>query len=206
MLKHESLRHAQLSVMEDIASVQKKGRVGDGKYSYTYAGESEIIAQIRPFMLKHGIVMYPVGSTHISTEEYTTNRGSRVSLFLGKRSFAFQHTDSGEVVFVEVFAEASDSGDKRASKAMTLATKYALRELFLIETGDDPDAVVLSRDEDNQYYVQRAVTGLENAVSVEQLEEVYTKVQAYEAADFSGSQLESLSKIYSTRKAALAKV
>ena len=205
MLKHESLRHAQLAVMEDVSYVQKKGRVGDGKYSYTYAGEAELIAQIRPAMLKHGIVMYPVGSTHISTEEYTTNRGSRVSLFLGKRSFAFQHIDSGEIAFIEVFAEASDSGDKRASKAMTLAKKYALREFFLIETGDDPDAVVLSRDEDNQYYVQRAVSGLESAESIEKLDEVYSKVQDYEAADFSGSQLENLSKIYSNKKAALAK-
>jgi len=205
MIKHESLRHAQLAVMQEVAYVQKKGRVGDGKYSYTYAGESELIAQLRPAMVENGIVMYPVECTHISTEEYTTARGSRVSLFLGKRSFAFQHIDSGEIAFVEVFAEASDGGDKRASKAMTLAKKYALREFFLIETGDDPDAVIESRGAGNEYYMQRAANGLERAHSLEALTETHNKVQNYSAADFDEKQLEDLNKLFLARQATLMK-
>ena len=33
-----------------------------------------------------------------------------------------------------------DVGDKSANKAATGLLKYALRQTFLIETGDDPDA------------------------------------------------------------------
>ena len=57
MPKHETLRAAQLAVMKDVGYVQKKGRVGSGNYGYTYAGEKELIAQLRPSMIKHGIVM-----------------------------------------------------------------------------------------------------------------------------------------------------
>ena len=145
MAKHETLRAAQIAVMKEIGYVQKKGKVGSGNYGYTYAGEKELIAQLRPAMVKHGIVMYPDICEVVKTEDYTTSKGHRMSLFLGKRRFCFEHVESGDQAFVETFAEASDQGDKRASKAMTLAKKYALREFFLIETGDDPDAEVNKR-------------------------------------------------------------
>ena len=34
--------------------------------------------------------------------------------------------------------EGSDTGDKASNKALTGAYKYALRQTFCIETGDDP--------------------------------------------------------------------
>ena len=123
MSKHESLREAQLAVMEDVGYVQKLGKVGTGKFGYTYAGEKELIAQLRPSMVTHGVVMYPVKSDVYETESYTTEKGSRVSIVLGTRVFRFEHVHSGDYTDVEVFAEASDRGDKRASKAMTLARK-----------------------------------------------------------------------------------
>jgi|TARA_A100001037_G_scaffold102785_1_gene93542 hypothetical protein len=199
MSKHESLSAAQLAVMKDVGYVQKKGKVGTGKYGYTYAGEAELIAQLRPSMIEHGIVMYPVGSEIHSTEGYTTNNGNRASLFLGVRDFAFEHVDSGEIRIVKVFSEASDGGDKRAAKAMTLAKKYALREFFLIETGDDPDAVIQSRDKDNSYYVGRAVTALSKCSNKEELDEMMEKIQSYDSAKFSDDQLEDLSSVYKTK-------
>jgi len=204
MTKHTSLAAAQLAVMKEVSYVQKKGKVGDGKFSYTYAGEAELIAQIRPAMVENGIVMYPTTCQHISNEEYTTARGSRVSIFLGTRVFAFHHVDTGETAFVEVFAEASDGGDKRASKAMTLAKKYALREFFLIETGDDPDAAVQSRGEENEFFVQRAATGIERADSIDALDNIYKAIDEYEQAGFSDDQKGDLKKQYDARRAALA--
>ena len=83
-----------------------------------------------------------------------------MSLFLGTRRFCVEHVESGEQAFVEVFAEASDQGDKRASKAMTLAKKYALREFFLIETGDDPDAQVSKRAVGNEDLLKKAISAI----------------------------------------------
>ena len=40
---------------------------------------------------------------------------------------------------VKVLGDGADTGDKASYKAMTGAMKYALRQTFVIETGDDPD-------------------------------------------------------------------
>ena len=188
MPKHETLRAAQLAVMKDVGYVQKKGRVGSGNYGYTYAGEKELIAQLRPSMIKHGIVMYPDICEVVKTEDYTTGKGHRMSLFLGKRRFCFEHIESGEQAFVEVFAEAADQGDKRASKAMTLAKKYALREFFLIETGDDPDAEVNKRVITNETVIKRALDSIKKS-SLEDLDSTREKVITYDGVEWSDNEL-----------------
>ena len=187
MAKHESLRAAQIAVMKEIGYVQKKGKVGSGNYGYTYAGEKELIAQLRPAMVKHGIVMYPDMCEVVKTEDYTTSKGHRMSLFLGKRRFCFEHVESGDQAFVETFAEASDQGDKRASKAMTLAKKYALREFFLIETGDDPDAEVNKRG-GGEAILGRAIMSIKGS-SLEDLDANHQKVITYKEANWSDDDL-----------------
>jgi len=191
MTKHDSLRAAQLAVMKDIGYVQKKGKVGSGSYGYTYAGEKELINELRPVMLKHGIVMYPDSCEVVKTEDYTTSKGHRMSLFLGKRRFVFEHVESGDQAFVEVFAEAADQGDKRASKAMTLAKKYALREFFLIETGDDPDAEVSPRSARIGMF-DKAVQALKSCTDLEQLNEKWDAINNYTDAEWTGDQVQEL--------------
>ena len=200
MSKHESLREAQLAVMEDVGYVQKLGKVGTGKFGYTYAGEKELIAQLRPSMVTHGGVMYPVKSDVYETESYTTEKGSRVSIVLGTRVFRFEHVHSGDYTDVEVFAEASDRGDKRASKAMTLAKKYALREFFLIETGDDPDAEVTPRSTSNEDIFMRASAAINKAEDVDALEETVAKIRRYNDANWSEEQTKQLSDLAVARK------
>ena len=51
----------------------------------------------------------------------------------------FSHAPSGTSIDVTAVGEGSDAGDKGANKAMTGLYKYALRQTFCIETGDDPD-------------------------------------------------------------------
>lgn len=190
MTKHGSLRAAQHAVMMEIGYIQKKGRVS-GSYGYTYAGEKELINELRPVMLEHGIVMYPDVCEVIKTEDYTTSRGNRMSMFLGKRRFVFEHVDTGDQAFVEVFAEASDQGDKRASKAMTLAKKYALREFFLIETGDDPDAEVSPRAKADNVF-NRAMMAIKSSTTVDELENKWSSINNYQDVVWKGNQVQDL--------------
>ena len=166
-----------------------------------------MIAQLRPSMVTHGVVMYPVKSDVYETESYTTEKGSRVSIVLGTRVFRFEHVHSGDYTDVEVFAEASDRGDKRASKAMTLAKKYALREFFLIETGDDPDAEVTPRSTSNEDIFMRASAAINKAgdwlVVCRQnraLEETVAKIRRYNDANWSEEQTKQLSDLAVARK------
>ena len=148
----------------------------------------ELIAQLRPSMIKHGIVMYPDVCDVVKTEDYTTSKGHRMSLFLGKRRFCFEHVESGDQAFVEVFAEAADQGDKRAAKAMTLANNYALRDFFLIETGDDPDSEVTKRVVTNESVIKRAIDSIKKS-SLEDLDSTREKVITYDGVEWSDDEL-----------------
>ena len=53
--------------------------------------------------------------------------------------YRYTHAASGTFFDAAVIGSGADAGDKAFLKAMTSALKYALRQPFLIETGDDPD-------------------------------------------------------------------
>ena len=87
---------------------------------------------------ENGIYM-SVSKVHaITRENYTTAKGTAMVNTVIHATVKFTHT-SGESIEVDAVGEGSDSGDKSANKAMTGLYKYALRQTFCIETGDDPD-------------------------------------------------------------------
>lgn len=123
-----SLYEAIIEVMKEVGYVQKEGKVSFGKTNYKYAGEADLISALRPAMVKHGVMMFCSGVDEIKVVD------SRV---LARYRFTFQ---KGEESFnVYALGEGADSGDKASYKAATGALKYALRQTFIIETGDDPD-------------------------------------------------------------------
>jgi hypothetical protein len=57
------------------------------------------------------------------------------------RNFKFLHVPSNTFVEVETYGQGTDTNDKAANAAMTTAKKYALLDVLLLITGDDPDLV-----------------------------------------------------------------
>lgn len=133
----KNLVAAKLQVMRAVRYVQKQGRM-QGVGSYTYAKEGDFIAELRPAMIDAGLTIAPVKTELVHTEQYQTAKGGSMNRLLVRRVFRLSHL-SGEFEDIETLGESADSGDKCANKAMTAAKKYALREAFLVETGDDPD-------------------------------------------------------------------
>lgn len=132
ILDNSNLVKAKLAVMRECGYVQKQGRI-QGQGNYTYAKESDFIAAIRPAMIEAGLTFTPVACEVIKSE--TNDKKVHVVL---TRTFRLSH-ESGEHEEISTVGEGIDYGDKACNKAMTAAKKYALREAFLIETGDDPD-------------------------------------------------------------------
>ena len=123
------------SVMQVVGYVQKQS----GKsLNYTYVGEKALIEALRPAMVENGLMLVPVGTAIQPLETYPTNAGKSMNLSRIVGGFRLLHT-SGEWIDIITPGEGSDSGDKSLNKAQTGALKYALRNTFLIETGDDPD-------------------------------------------------------------------
>lgn len=127
---------AILAVYNDVQYVQKQHAAQLG---YSFAGEAAILAALRPSMVRHGLTGRVVKVRKVKTREYQTKSGTYMTNTSLELKVRFTHAPSGTFVTCVARGEGSDSGDKSTAKAMTGAFKYAYRETFSLETGDDPD-------------------------------------------------------------------
>jgi len=135
MIEHKSIQEAMLAIYGEVGYVQKqKGQ----NLNYTFASEKEFIKALRPSMIEHGVFMFVGKMDQLNQTEYTTGKGSLMLRSTVHGIVTFSHI-SGTQITVDAYGEGSDSGDKSLNKAMTDMYKYALRQTFMIETGDDPD-------------------------------------------------------------------
>jgi len=151
MTKNKANIHtALLQVMGDVGYVQKQGKMVFGATKYNYAGESDLIAALRPSLIKAGITFYCLSSKGINCDDVVTEKYDKYQkqtvVQLNHRHcaeyvFRFTHAESGTYIDACAIGDGLDAGDKAAYKAATGALKYALRQTFIIETGDDPDKV-----------------------------------------------------------------
>ena len=132
-----NIHTAILAVYGQIGYVQKT-RVGG--LNYSFAGETALIAALRPAMIEAGIVMHVQTVANVEHFQFETAKGSVQNVTLIHATVRFTHAASGTFIDVQSIGEGADVGDKSGNKSMTGAYKYALRQTFCIETGDDPDA------------------------------------------------------------------
>lgn len=127
---------AILKVMSEVGYVQKERK---GGLNYSFASEAALIAALRPAMIKHGIFCYVTDLPQIEQEEFVTTKGTNMNRATAHGIVRFIHPESATWIDVHAMGEGMDAGDKAGNKAATGLLKYALRQTFLIETGDDPD-------------------------------------------------------------------
>jgi hypothetical protein len=138
MSQHTSIDAAILAVMEAVPYVQKTGKISiPGRPTYSYPGEADLLAAIRPAMLANGLTLIPVEMQVDFHEQYASKSGT-MNRVVVRATYRLGHT-SGHSLTVMAMGEGADVGDKATAKAMTSAMKYALRQTFVVETGDDPD-------------------------------------------------------------------
>lgn len=192
------LQEATLKVMGAVLYIQKQSSPG---LSYKFASESALIQALRPAMVEHGITVSVAVRPEFSTREYETSRGAKMIEFVGTVCFRF--TCEGEYEDHWVLAQAADSGDKAAGKWMTSAQKYALRQFFLIETGDDPDEFVHERNEANSEAVTKALSAINSAKTLDDLSSLESRFINAVDKTFSPNQVARLQNTLETRKARL---
>jgi len=190
-IRHPSLYHAVLATMREVGYVQRTRAIGVPRApDWPFVSESSLIAALRPAMIRHGIVgPIPISATVL--DSLTTGKENNCCLVRIKRQFKFVHVDSGEEQVVEVLGEAADTFDKAVAKAMTLAKKYALREFFCIETGDDPDWIAEAEDSDTRDLLKRICTAFASAKNSRDVSLYWSQVEKYAAqGKLTGDQLE----------------
>jgi len=143
----KNIHEAILAVMSQVGYVQKQKASG---LSYTFAGEAALIAALRPWLVEYGIYMSVIEIKDIAQIQYTTKSGA--SMFKTQLTAVVRFTHAPSMTLIDVMAtgEGGDNGDKGFNKALTGAYKYAIRETFMIETGDDPDQFSSKEMEPNE--------------------------------------------------------
>lgn len=136
MIDHKNIYEAIHAVMQEVGYVQKEKKPG---LNYTYAGEAALIAALRPAMVEHGIIVFVKEVRNKTWNVYQTSKGNTMMDTGLELVVTFHHVPSGTEISVMAPGEGADTGDKSGNKASTGAYKYALRQTFMIETGDDPD-------------------------------------------------------------------
>ena len=120
------------AVQQEVRTVIKLGFNEFHKYKYTY--ERDYIAEIKPLLGKHGLVITS------DVKEYKVEP-VKTDSFIGYVFLNFTITDlvSKQSLTVGFPGQGEDKGDKSLPKALTMATKYFLAKTFLVETGDDSE-------------------------------------------------------------------
>lgn len=106
-------------------------------HRYSYLSDEKLLGHVRGSMSKNGLAIVPMKVEH-QKDSVQNRKGKPETLVTTTTTYLLSHT-SGEWMQVQVLAMGQDSGDKGPYKAATGALKYALRQVFLIATGDDPE-------------------------------------------------------------------
>ena len=124
------------AVMKDVDYVVKGGRNEDQKYNYV--SDADLALALQPALVKHGLVILPTGSVTQNQKHGETKQGAAMWRTDLVQTYCLAHK-SGQHIFLQVAGAGTDTQDKAPYKAMTGALKYALRQTFLIPTGDDAE-------------------------------------------------------------------
>lgn len=116
------------AVMAEVSYVQKEDKKVNNQY--TFVSHDAVTAKLRPFLIKHGIVVVPT----VTRYEQDGNRTEATV------QVSFVNIDNPEDrVTVDYVGYGIDPQDKGPGKAFSYASKYAFLKVFCLETGDDPE-------------------------------------------------------------------
>ena len=135
------------AITEELNSVAKNLKVGEGKSSYKATGEADVLAAVKPLEAKHGVYSYPVDREIVESEWQEVSKTYKGETTVSRRFFMrlkvtyrfINAEEPTEYIDIISYGDGIDSGDKAPGKAMTYADKYALLKAYKIITGDDPD-------------------------------------------------------------------
>lgn len=125
-------------VMSEVSSIGK-GRKNTAQ-GYSFRGIDDVYNEIHDILTKHKVFTVPsVIETH--HEERKSRSGGLLIYRIYTVKYTF-YTDDGSHVDCIVVGEGMDSGDKAGNKALSVAHKYALLQVFAIPTEEAKDPEV----------------------------------------------------------------
>lgn len=121
-------------IMSSIDGVKKKGKVAFGQTNYSYQTAEDLVKAIKPKLVEAKVIVFPIEATRAQN---ASDSPSDTVLIEIKVTYRFLAIEDGSYIDVPVLSAGADKGDKAVYKANTGAYKYAIKQTFAIEAGED---------------------------------------------------------------------
>lgn len=156
-------------IMEEVPTIGKNQK--NKTQGFMYRGIDDVMNALQPLLAKNKVFIVPEILEQIR-EERTTKTGGGLIYSICKIKYKFYAEDGTNIEAVTI-GEGMDSGDKATNKAMAIAMKYALFQVFCIPTEEmkDPDAETPEESNKNEGKIQNE--DLDTLVTEQQAKIVY---------------------------------
>ncbi len=124
-------------IMEEVPAIGKE-KVNK-QQGFKFRGIDDVMNALQPLLAKNKVFIVPE-ILEQTREERTTSKGGNLIYSICKIKYKF-YAEDGTFIEAITIGEGMDSGDKATNKAMAIAMKYALFQVFCIPTEEmkDPD-------------------------------------------------------------------
>ncbi len=124
-------------IMAEAPAIGKNKK--NQQQGFMYRGVDDVMNYFQPLLAKHRVFVVP-RLLDTNREERQTKSGGNLIYTIMQIEFNF-YAEDGSYVSAIVQGEGMDSADKSSNKAMAIAYKYALFQVFCIPTEEmkDPD-------------------------------------------------------------------
>jgi len=125
-------------ILEEVPAIGKNKK--NTMQNFMFRGIDDVMNVFQPLLAKYKVFMIPQVLEQ-TREERQTSKGGTLIYSICKIKYIF-YAEDGSSVEAIVVGEGMDSGDKATNKAMAIAMKYAMFQVFCIPTEEmkDPDS------------------------------------------------------------------
>lgn len=155
------------SILKETKAITKSEK--NQQQGFKFRGIDNVMNELHELFAKNDVFILQEVKD-FTTENRPTKSGGTNTFTRATITFRYTTTDGSYVETTNV-GEAMDSGDKGMNKAMSIALKYSLLQMFLIPTEEqkDPDAVTPEETD----FLQMALQEIERATTMQGLVAVW---------------------------------
>lgn len=171
-MENGSIYTKMAAILKETKAITKSEK--NQQQGFKFRGIDNVMNELHELFAKNEVFILQEVQEWTTTDRPTKSGG--VNTFTrAKIKFRYMTTDGSFVETVNV-GEAMDSGDKGMNKAMSIALKYSLLQMFLIPTEEqkDPDAITPEETD----YLAMALQEINSAQSTQTLAGIYNNYQA----------------------------
>lgn len=155
------------SILKETKAITKSEK--NQQQGFKFRGIDNVMNELHEIFSKHEVFILQEVKD-FTTENRPTKSGGTNTFTRATITFRYMTTDGSFVETTNV-GEAMDSGDKGMNKAMSIALKYSLLQMFLIPTEEqkDPDATTPEETD----FKAMAMSRIKNSKTIDALVEVW---------------------------------